>query len=101
MPGWKGSTRRRRLPKNWPNLRRATFERDGHQCTERLELDGSRCPAPAEHCDHVIPGDDHRLENLTSLCAYHHGQKSAREGQAARPKHTLRRPAEAHPGLLP
>lgn len=100
MPGWQGSTRRRRLPKNWPNLRRATFERDGQQCTEQLG-DGSRCPGPAEECDHIVPGDDHRLENLTSKCKAHHRRKSGQEGNRARSKPTLRRPAEQHPGLLP
>lgn len=103
-PGWQNSDRRSRLPKEWHKLRSQTFKRDGGRCTARLE-DRSRCPAVATDCDHIVPGDDHRLENLTSLCGNHHAAKSAREGGAAYKakrraiERKLRR-TEKHPGLL-
>lgn len=106
---WDRSTRRKRLPPNWPALRRATFERDGYRCTQPLD-DGTRCTGPADECDHLVRGDDHSLGNLRSLCSFHHRRKSAAEGAAARASRaaarsahpsTLNRPPEAHPGILP
>ena len=99
MTGWVGSTRRRRLPPDWPAIRSRVLKRDGHAC--RWVLDGGRlCGAPASDVDHVRRGDDHRDENLRSLCTYHHRRKTGQEGNAARVKRpTIRRPAERHPGL--
>lgn len=103
-PGWRNSTRRSDLPKDWPKLRAQCFKRDGGRCTASM-LDRSRCPAAATDCDHVRPGDDHRLENLTALCGAHHQAKSSGEGgEAYKAKRRaierkLRR-TETHPGLL-
>lgn len=98
---WAGSGRRYRLPPNWPALRRATFERDNWRCTTILP-DGRRCREVATDCDHVIPGDDHSPHNLTSLCAPHHREKSAREGVEAKAAKAakVRRPPEPHPGRI-
>lgn len=96
---WEGSNRRQRLPANWKKIRQQVFRRDEYQCTW-IE-DDERCMGPAEECDHIRPGDDHRLSNLRSLCKPHHGLKSAREGAAARPKLAPRiRPNERHPGAI-
>jgi hypothetical protein len=95
---WKSSTRRDRLPADWPKLRAMTFARDGAACT--WVVDGERCWAPATDCDHVNRGDDHSLANLTSLCSRHHAEKSAQEGVQARKEKaraTLLEPDE-HPG---
>lgn len=95
---WQGSTRRARLPKEWPTIRARILDRDGHACTH-VE-DGHRCNALATEVDHVTAGDNHRDDNLAALCTFHHRRKSAREGNRARPKApTLARPRESHPGI--
>lgn len=104
MPGWKGSDRRARLPANWPELRQVVLKRDEWRCTYRKTRDG-RCTAKATDVDHVVPGDDHSLSNLTSLCNWHHLRKSGSEGsQAATAKRkavdaSFRR-SEVHPGFV-
>lgn len=101
MPGFEGSTRRSRLPKNWPAIRSRILKRDGHQCTWTTE--GFRCIETATDVDHIIAGDDHSESNLRSLCSMHHRRKSASEGGSA-PKtirvKPRRRPPEQHPGML-
>lgn len=100
---WSGE-RRKHLPSDWPKLRAAVLKRDGYRCQWRMP-DGQICAAPANQADHVVRGNDHRLQNLQSLCEPHHAQKSAREGGAERArliaanKRRFRR-TEAHPGLL-
>lgn len=99
--GWETSDRRSRLPANWSTLRVRVLRRDGYRCQARDSL-GAQCGAPANQADHVRPGDDHSLENLQSLCRWHHARKSSAEGAAARPpRPTQARPPEAHPGMLP
>lgn len=95
---WEGSTRRQRLPRDWPAIRRRILARDGWRCTWHDE--GGRCTAPAGQVDHVHPGDNHDDANLAALCDMHHRAKSAREGNAARNVHRLARPNEPHPGSL-
>jgi hypothetical protein len=104
--GWAGSTRRSRLPANWPALRKQRLELDGYQCTAALPS-GIRCPAAATEVDHVqAMTDDHSLDALRSLCGPHHRAKSAAEGgqaagaRAKRRAALKRRPAEKHPGLI-
>jgi 5-methylcytosine-specific restriction endonuclease McrA len=104
MPGWAGSNRRRELPADWPRIRRRILKRDGGRCRSRLD-DESRCPAIANQVDHIIPSGSDADENLQSLCAHHHGIKSAQEGAAAgRAKKALIakrfKNEERHPGLL-
>lgn len=104
MTQWAGSDRSSRLPADWAKIRSKVFKRDGYRCTAKM-LDGTRCPGAAEECDHVRRGDDHRMENLTSLCTWHHGKKSGTEGGQARAakwrKNNRRfRRGETHPGLL-
>lgn len=92
---WEGSTRKYRLPADWPKRRAAVKRRARGRC-EVYEA-GMRCRSFGAECDHVVPGDDHSLANLRWICVPHHRVKSAREGAAARPR--LNRPAEVHPAL--
>lgn len=102
---WEGSNRRERLPADWGKLRDKVFARAGYQCqwTERYS-DGTveRCIQPAEHCDHIRRGDDHRLSNLRALCEPHHDMKSGREGHQASGQRFLpkARKPEEHLGSL-
>lgn len=97
--GWAGSNRRYELPANWQTeIRPAILTRDRYRC-QWLE-NGRRCAKWANHVDHIVPGDDHRPENLQALCEPHHLRKSSREGNAARWAERAQRPAERHPGLM-
>ncbi|MFD5599192.1 HNH endonuclease [Leucobacter sp. NPDC058333] len=97
MP-WETSNRRDRLPKDWPQIRAAILERDGHRCQQ--------CGRHGTHVDHIDPGDDHRPSNLQTLCAPCHWRKSRAEGGRAvhKGRRVVKRiprlrPAEQHPGL--
>lgn len=101
MPNWEGSTRKSRLPKDWPQIRKRILHRDGYRCT--WIVDGARCAEKATDVDHIKRGDDHGDHNLRSLCGPHHRSKSSREGGSAprRPsRYRVARPAEAHPGII-
>ena len=104
MPNWEGSTRRSRLPKDWKQIRNRVFRRDGGRCMIR-QLDGTRCPNAATQVDHILAGDDHRLENLQAICDQCHSTKSGREGAAASNRKKAQvakkfKREERHPGLL-
>lgn len=94
-PAWRNSTRRSRLPVNWPELRRLARERNPQRICHLCGRPGG------DALDHIRPGDDHSLENLDwahDRAAPHcHRTKSSREGAAARP--SLYRAPEDHPGL--
>lgn len=92
--GWVGSTRRDRLPPDWPAVRAAVLERDGYRCRLRF---ARVCVGSATDADHIEPGDDHSLENLQAACEPCHLVKSSAEGNAAQIR--LRRPPERHPAL--
>jgi len=97
--GWETSNRLSRLPRDWQARRLRALVRDGYRCQHRDAERGLLCARRATDVDHVERGDDHDLANLRSLCSWHHGQKSGREGAAARAERDLprRRPAEVHP----
>ena len=103
---WVSSTRRERLPADWPARVAAVMERDGHRCTHVRVDTGARCTERATDVDHVVRGDDHRLENLAAKCWWHHAKKTAAEGNAARALSQQqrmaleKRAARRHPGLL-
>jgi 5-methylcytosine-specific restriction protein A len=97
MP-WSTSDRLSRLPHDWATRRIRVLRRDAYQCQHRDTERGPKCLAPANQCDHIIPGDDHGYDNLQALCATHHARKSSAEGNAARPKRA--REPEPHPGLI-
>ena len=104
MAGWKGSDRLSRLPADWPKIRNKVKKRDGYRCTHINER-GERCIEDATDVDHIRPGDDHSLDNLRSLCSWHHLKKSGSEGAAARAAVLKRnsmkfKRVEKHPGLM-
>lgn len=82
------------------------MRRDKKRCQTVVDLDTDDvCGKPATEVDHVVPGDDHRLENLEAICEWHHARKSSAEGNAARAKQRaiVRKRfqrTEDHPGLL-
>jgi 5-methylcytosine-specific restriction protein A len=100
MPGWKNSSRRTTLPKNWPILRRLILQRDGHQCTWTDY--GQRCTEKATDVDHITPGENHSPSNLRSLCGPHHKAKSSAEGgkASAQRRAKRRREPEQHPSII-
>lgn len=96
---WQGSTRRQRLPKDWPRIRRRIIRRD-KVCVWPTS-DGSVCGAAGSDVDHIVPGDDHSDANLRYLCQWHHRRKSAQEGGSAAALTRVRteRPKPTHPAL--
>ena len=97
---WRSSDRSERLPANWPELRRAVKARAHGRC--QADEHAVDCPGTGRECDHVIPGDDHSLDNLQWLSTECHKVKTQREAQEAamRFRRQRRRDPEAHPGEL-
>lgn len=105
MAGWVGSKRKETLPSNWESLRQAVFRRDGHRCVV-IKANGQRCWDRDVECDHIDDPLDHRMENLRSVCSWHHLRKSGSQGgkgkadaRQAQRDALLRKPG-IHPGLL-
>jgi 5-methylcytosine-specific restriction protein A len=98
---WEGtSDRKERLPSDWSTRRVRVLRRDSYRCQARDSL-GVVCGEPANQVDHIVPGDDHDLDNLQSLCRWHHARKSSAEGHAARrPRESRFRVGEQHPGSI-
>lgn len=97
MTAWSGSTRRQRLPRDWPTIRRRILERDGWRC----QLNYPGCTTAATDVDHITRGDDHRDTNLQAACPTCHAKKSSAEGHQAQGNGPLRRrQPEPHPGLV-
>ncbi len=101
-PAWRNSNRRSRLPAEWPKLRAQALKRNPQQICHRCGLPGG------SDLDHLVAGDDHRLENLEWIHGRRdyeagrsprncHGEKSSAEGAAARPR--LHRAPEVHPAF--
>ncbi|MEV8214994.1 HNH endonuclease signature motif containing protein [Leifsonia sp. NPDC077715] len=86
MSGWKGSDRRRQLPKDWPAIVMFVLRRDRHRCQRVREDTGKKCGRHANQVDHKIRpadgGTDHP-SNLQALCEWHHQRKSSSEGGTA------------------
>lgn len=104
MSGWQGSDRKERLPPDWAKRSTRVKERDGWRCTQILPS-GKRCPRGRAtghrlEVDHKVPGDDHRLENLRSLCQHHHGKKTAQEGARGHWLPPASKRTEQHPGEI-
>jgi hypothetical protein len=94
-----GAWRTTPRPRGWKGLRAQALERDAQQCTW-IE-DGERCPEPGTDADHIGDPEDHRLDNLRTLCGYHHRKRTALQARAARgPMPSRQRPRTTHPGLL-
>lgn len=105
---WEGSTRRERLPRDWPTRRLRALQRDGWQCQAPdqegagMGPQGPVCGLPATCVDHVVRGDDHSPTNLMSLCNRHHMIKTQREANEERKKNSETRIKKGpiHPGFL-
>lgn len=111
-PAWEGSTRRDRLPDNWEELRaeahRLNPEHVCHWCTlpggsdlDHKQRGDHTCQRPGEHgsdcqcnLDWIHSRADYAAGRAKANC---HGQKTGREGAAARVR--LNRPEEIHPAL--
>lgn len=85
------------LPKDWPRRRLRALERDGHRCT--VVTEGKRCTAKASDVHHIGDPTDHRLENLGSICAWHHKKETSAQANRARKRLTQKHPTERHPGI--
>jgi 5-methylcytosine-specific restriction protein A len=73
---WEGSTRRSRLPRDWPKRRIHILQRD--------PICNVCCNALSVEVDHIEPGDDHRFENLQGICKDCHDRKTQDEAAAGR-----------------
>jgi hypothetical protein len=89
MTGWVGSTRRARLPDDWPARVQAVKARAHGRCQATRHEPG--CDGIGRECDHVKHGDDHSLANLQWLSTPCHKAKTTAE----QPRRL--RPARAHP----
>ena len=98
MPWGPSSGRTTPLPRNWPAIRRAILERDGHRCTAIRGDTGTRCDAPATDVDHIDAPNDHRPANLRALCGHHHRRRTSAQGGRARSQRRRPTPPK-HPGL--
>ncbi len=104
MP-WETS-RRRKDPANWPQLKALIWQRAGGMCEHISEPDllsehGERCTYKGKDVDHIVnvaKGGSDDPSNLQLLCDWHHKQKTAREAAEARKPRTERHPRERHPG---
>jgi 5-methylcytosine-specific restriction endonuclease McrA len=99
---WGGSDRRQRLPADWyKRVRPAVLRRDLGICqicgVLAATKKGGRWIGGV--VDHIVPGDDHRLANLQTICSTCDRAKSSAEGVAAR-RPPRRRPSAKHPGLI-
>ena len=87
-----------RMPGNWGTLRRRVLHRD--QATCRIRAAG--CLVVATEVDHILPNEDHSLDNLRAVCRVCHREKTRQEAAAGlrRALARGRRPQEPHPGSV-
>lgn len=104
MPtGWRGSTRRESLGREFFRNRAAVLRDAGYQCQIRTP---GVCTGEASQADHIGDRLDHRRENLRAACPACHQLRSSQQGgraYAARAQARVRarkRPPEPHPGAL-
>lgn len=94
---WDGSTRRSRLPSDWPQRVVTTKRRALGRC-EGISLHGEDrwhvedCAGVGAECDHDKRGDDHSLGNLRWLSTACHKRKTQLE------KPQRKRRERRHPG---
>ena len=90
---WSTSTRRDRLPDNWPALVRQVKRRARGRCEETHHAPG--CDGRGREVDHARQGDDHSLNNLQLLSSACHARKTRLDnGYVA----AVLAPRERHPG---
>jgi len=94
---WSSSTRRSRLPKDWPTRRLKAKARAKGSC--QAEPHDPRCDGIGNECDHIINNDDHSLTNLQWLSTPCHIAKTKREAAEAKASRRLsfKLPREQHP----
>lgn len=100
---WNTSTRRTRLPKDWPDIRKRIKARADGICEHR-DHRGVRCTQPGTECHHLGADTDHRDHMLQWICTPHHKtitQAQARAAQHAKYTAAKKRKPEAHPGIRP
>lgn len=94
------NNRRTHVPKK---IRDQALERDGHRCTATLR-NGTRCPetAPLEiHEPQGYQGRPPTIEEVATLCAWHHNRITQAQAAANRTRLPTNRPTPRHPGLKP
>lgn len=98
---WHNSTRRQRLPKDWPTRVTAVKRRAQGLCEATHHTPD--CTGQGQDVDHITQGDDHSLTNLQYLSRQCHDAKTRSENAARNRLHAAlkRRPAEPHPGARP
>lgn len=77
---WQTSRRHDRLPHDWQLIRAEVKARANGRCQATHHARG--CNGIGTDCDHIIPGDDNRLDNLQWLSNACHKAKTARETAA-------------------
>lgn len=95
---WENSTRRDRLPDNWPALVAQVKRRAQGRCEANVHV--PECNGHGRDVDHIAQGDNHHPTNLQYLSTPCHQAKTRAEN-AARNKlnaELKRRPQEPHPG---
>ena len=95
---WESSTRRARLPKDWPKRVAQVKKRSNGLCEATRHV--AECDGLGAEVDHRTQGDDHTMANLQHLSTPCHAAKTKAEN-AARNKlnaQLRRRPTEPHPG---
>nr|WP_232513809.1 HNH endonuclease signature motif containing protein [Bifidobacterium choerinum] len=100
---WYTSDRRGRLPLSggeWAALRKQVRDRARNRCEAREH--SPLCDGWGSDCDHIVPGDDNRLENLQWLNANCHRMKTAQETSERnrRRKQQRKHPKEKNPGMF-
>lgn len=86
---WNKTYRKETLPKDWATRRRIVFQRDNYVCY----LCGSNNPV-ADTIDHVIPGDNHDLDNLKPVhdinAPHCHRKKTAQDSHKAQQQNKIK-----------
>lgn len=89
---WRTSTRRERLPSDWPTRVAKVKDRD-KRCMDKHHAPD--CDGRAAEVDHIRQGDDHSLTNLQALSVACHARKTRLDnGYRA----AVKSPPEQHPG---
>ena len=98
------SPRRKELPPNWyTEIRPTVLDRDDYRCRwPRTDRRAGICGARANQVDHREDRDSYALDDLWSLCQYHHMHKTQTQSVDARRDSLakLRHPVDRHPGYL-
>lgn len=97
MAWGKKSGRTHPLPSDWRRIRAAVLQRDGYRCTHIRGDNDQRCPDRATDVDHIGDDNNHTLDNLQSLCRFHHARKTSSETAK---KHRKKQETPLHPSQM-